>query len=74
MIAEDGRKALKVRKNFNRQIVLNVCEYSLRKNLNIPKNLLNFNKQWEFTTVKFIKTLIEDFYQHLQIILTEDIL
>ncbi|EAR97919.2 PX domain protein (macronuclear) [Tetrahymena thermophila SB210] len=69
-IYQDGKQALKVRRNFNKQISLSVCEYSLRKNLGLSKDQVDFTKQWT-KNEKLQKQITEDFYQHLQVVLWE---
>ncbi|KAL4499252.1 hypothetical protein ABPG72_006838 [Tetrahymena utriculariae] len=69
-IYQDGKQALKVRRDFNKKISLSVCEYSLRKNLGVSKDQVDFAKQWT-KNEKLQKQVTEDFYQHLQVILWE---
>ncbi|KAL4454641.1 hypothetical protein ABPG74_021846 [Tetrahymena malaccensis] len=69
-IYQDGKQALKVRRDFNKKISQSVCEYSLRKNQGLSKDQVDLTKQWT-KNEKLQKQVTEDFYQHLQVILWE---
>lgn len=52
---------LKVRKKFNKELALSVAEYSLMKNLLLPKEKVILSFPWP-KNEKIIKLIVDDFY------------